>query len=469
MKSWMVALMLPALAHGQIMTPEEAEAAGDVVCKPADKGLLDCRPLSAPVPVGGNDPSLVPLPVMTFSGEQYGAEVDLTPSQPVIDLLPSKLPARTATIAWDVGWGNVGDYWEVWDNDQLLLRSRTFTQRKVGSEALENSKDIAQSTFLAVQSGVHTVERLSDGRHDFVVKLCKQADKPKCSVARTTTWVGAEGDSEGEGDATPSKPELAWVPQITTGEAIDLRWNLWWGTPGTYWQLMAGKQKVFESRQFSENDAHSQAGVMTLTSLAAGKHTFSVRLCKKLICTESEPVTVEVMLPVPMDVKPRVVVRRVSPDTVIMGWSVPRLSYAKAPISWLLKDATADQVLGEAQTGVRECTVPDPVHDGVMVSSYCGDLRLTPTTLPERVVVSVCDDTDECIESAAVVPQDLAEQGGVMAVEKPAVPATQPTAAETADAGSVTEPVSSAGRLVVPEESLLDPGGARAPRTRNRR
>ncbi|WP_028454626.1 chitinase N-terminal domain-containing protein [Chitinilyticum litopenaei] len=430
MRSFLLPTVLPLLlqfalslsAQAALLTPAEADQLGDRVCKPASNGLLDCMLLDAPV-APGNDASIVPLPQYEFSGEQFPPPFTDQPNRPTLDPLPPRLPGRSVTIAWDIGYGTAAQYWEIWDNGQLRVRSRQFSQRSLLKNQAEGSEPLAGIDTISVQSGSHTLDGLAEGRHEFDVRLCNtdRNSKPVCTVVTASTWVGedadgASGAASADGEASfeglPSPPEIAWFPQINTGEPFELAWNIWWGKPGSYWQVLLDGKLMHESRSFRESTPHSQSAAMAISGLLPGVHKLTVRLCNQLLCTESQPANLEVLLPPEQGVRPQVSLERGTPDSMILSWSIPQARVKAMPERWRLLDGEGGReivepaALGRWQTGIRNCQVNERQAPAISTVSYCSETRLPVGGLPESLVVEVCRG-EECLQST---PRALASR-----------------------------------------------------------
>lgn len=396
------------VVQAALMTPAEAEKLGDRLCTPTRNGLLDCVLIPPPPARGGNAPEIVPLPQASFS-ESFGPETQEAPMRPALEPLPEKLDGRSATIAWDIGYGTPAEYWEIWDNQEMLLRSRQFVQRDLASK-LRQSEDSFVIDALSVQSGVQTLNNLADGRHELEVRLCNtsKAGQPVCTAASTATWVGAAVSEIGdERQGLPAVPELGWFPQINTGEAFLLEWHVWWGNPGSYWQVVLDGKVSSESRVFTENAPNSQAGSMQILGMQPGKHQLSVRLCNQLLCTESQPATLEVLLPSEEEIRPVLTIERGTPDSMLLLWTIPQYRLKTAPVQWRLLNGEAGSEivtppeLGAWQHSIRACQSADRARPGVSAASYCGELRLPVAQTPASVQVEVCTSATDCLYSTA--------------------------------------------------------------------
>ncbi|MBE9609418.1 chitinase N-terminal domain-containing protein [Chitinilyticum piscinae] len=389
------------------MTPAEAEKLGDRLCTPTSNGLLNCTVLAAPPVPAGNAPEIKPLPQAQFS-ESFGPVTSRKPALPLLDPLPPRLEARTVSIGWDIGYGTPGEYWEIWDNGEMLLRSRQFQQRDLSRQLGKAEREAFEMEMLAVQSGVQTLDKLADGRHEFEVRLCnRETDgKETCTSAFATTWVGDQGsESDSQNEGLPSPPELGWFPQINTGEAFQLEWHMWWGKTGSYWQVVIDGKVSSESRVFTENTPNSQAGMLQMLGMQPGKHQISVRLCNQLLCAESPPASLEVLLPSEEQLRPLVTIERGTVDSMLLLWSIPQYRLKQQPRQWRLLDGagateiTEPASLGSWQKQVRLCQVGDRARPGVTVNSYCGEIRVPAASAPETIQVEVCPQEGDCLQS----------------------------------------------------------------------
>ncbi|GGP19181.1 hypothetical protein GCM10010970_09340 [Silvimonas iriomotensis] len=381
------------------MTPQEAASSGNRACKPASGGMVDCIDVEAPPAAPANDPSIQALPAMQYPGQSIPAPSVEPPIKPAMDEVPASLPGNQLTIGWDINFGTTAQYWEIWDNGELRVRTQSFTQR-----TLLTSKDSAAKA-VSVQSGVYTLTDLAPGRHELQIRLCNTGTKnePVCTLLGANTWVGGA-----KGDGKPSAPEIEWLPTVTTGEPIKLTWHLWWGTPGHYWQVLDDKKVLFESSAFGEDDAHSQMGETTLTGLAPGKHQLSVRLCTKLACTPSDVYAVEVVSAQPSSVVPQLALSGTTADSYILAWSLPVAAAPNAPLRWQLFDTDARTAFGDIQKRAVQC--PQGVEEAAQTvsstRSYCGKVRILRTEAPVHMAVQVCFDDDDCRESQPLAIAD---------------------------------------------------------------
>ncbi|UXY14528.1 hypothetical protein N8I74_14545 [Chitiniphilus purpureus] len=487
----LLAIALP-LAHAVLLTPGEAEEAGERACTARRDGMLECVDLPPPAPPPRNDPSIQPLPPIEYPGEQFPPPVTEAPIRPALDPIPDRLAQDRLTIGWDINFGTTAQYWEIWDNGTLRMRSRDFTSRTVAGGSVEDATPVGSSRVVSVQSGVYTLEALDEGRHELLIRLCNtdRAGKPACTDLEAQTWVEEAQMDDGAADpelptGRPSVPELAWLPQVSTGEPIELAWNVWWGTPGRYWQVLNDGRVQYESTTFTESGAYSQAGRITLAGLPRGVHPLSVRLCNQLQCAQSAVVDVEVLLPPEGEPRPRVTVAPATPDSVLLSWSLPQAQLAGRPQRWQLFDALADEALaeplGNLRSDVRTCQQTDPATPGVATASYCGETRVPLHAGLAALRVRVCHNDEDCLTSEVVslrpeatpaprqpqrtAPAALPAQAASEVPEaQGAIPA--PRSAPAPVAPGSTRPPQPRGRFVLPDEvldSLLDERELSAP------
>ncbi|KAF0814337.1 hypothetical protein IGB42_01238 [Andreprevotia sp. IGB-42] len=404
---WMIlpGMLLAGAAHAALLTPTEAEALGDRVCKPAQHGMLDCQTV-APPQVAEPNPSDPKQLKPTDFGESIPATsmVADAPMKPTMDAIPEKLAGNSVKIGWDMGYGTTAEYWEVWDNGVMRLRSQDFTQRPLADGGVGGVK------IMATQSGVATIDELTAGRHALLVRLCntitpqgKRSDKPACTSISGQTWVAGQGaDAEGN---KPDAPQIDWLPSVTTGEAIDLAWNMWWGNPGRYWQVLDNGAVLLESAAFEVSDAHSQSGRVSVAGLMPGKHALSIKLCTALDCAESAAGNVEVIIPNSTPLPPNLALQATTVDGWVVGWSLPRYASSKKPGHWQWLDPESGAAFGKVQTAIRECMAPDAITPKTRVASWCGEGRVARLDLAGDLAVRVCQG-EVCTESTGFSPDE---------------------------------------------------------------
>ncbi|TJZ76187.1 chitinase N-terminal domain-containing protein [Chitiniphilus eburneus] len=487
----LIAVSLP-LAHAVLLTPSEAQQQGDRACTPLDNGMLDCVDIAPPAPGPANDPSIEPLPPIEYPGEQFPPPTTEAPIKPALDPIPEKLTGNRLIIGWDIGFGTTAQYWEVWDNGELRMRSRNFTTRRLAGSSVEGAEQMTETQVISVQSGVYTLTNLPEGRHDIEIRLCNtdRNGDPACTPLKASTWVGAQhagADDDEQLTGQPSAPQLDWLPQVSTGEPVELAWNVWWGKPGRYWQVLDGDQVLYESTAFKEVTPNSQSAGMTLAGLPKGVHNLSVKLCNQLECARSEPARLEVLLPPEGTVKPLITLNRGTPDSVLLAWALPQAQAEGRPDSWRLLDAVTDdplpEPLGNLRSDVRVCQRTDAANPGVTTASYCGDLRLpmqvaTLNGSTSSVRVAVCR-KEECVESDVVslLPDQPAIEpvpASASSVSRGAPRTASSTTAPAAEIDTPTPtpvPPAPRGRFVLPDEvldSLLDERELSAPKPSRR-
>lgn len=397
-------LIMAPLCAAVLLTPQEASEPGNRICKPVRGGmLLDCIEQPTPTPEPANDPSIQPLPAIKYSGEQYPPPSVEPPIKPALDAIPEKLDSDSLRVGWDINFGTTAQYWEVLDNDVIAVRSQEFTQRTL----LVSSKQDVSTRALSVQSGEYTLQRLTPGRHIIEIRLCNTNldGSPLCTSVSGSTWVGGPQEALG----TPSTPEIEWLPNVSTGDPVELTWHMWWGVPGHYWQVMDQGRVVYESTTFSENTEHTQTASTTLNNLAAGVHALTVRLCTKLDCADSDVFPLEVMVAgVDPAAVPKLALQGKVADSWVVAWSVPVIAASKQPVRWHWVDADSGQQIGPEETKTRLC---DAAADEAgtkagapsQTRSYCGQTRLLAQSAPVKLSVEVCWATERnCRRSNAL-------------------------------------------------------------------
>ncbi|WP_028449022.1 chitinase N-terminal domain-containing protein [Chitinibacter tainanensis] len=427
---WLLAGAFSAAAHAGFLLPSSEAAKRDqLACQPtAVLGVLECEQLSAPPPPVRNDPSIYAPEFVANSGPSIPEQQVEAPMLPVLDALPARLKNGPLTIAWDIWFGTAGQWWEVWDNDVLRYRGRDFSRRTrdnappVQGERVQVT-ELAEARLESVQSGVFQLAKLTPGEHQFRIKLCNGTlEAPLCTEVRAATWVEAGEEPGAVAEAgPPDAPALAWIPQITTDGVVTVAWNLWWGNPGTHWEVLNGSKVVYRSDKFTENNDRSQAGQVNLP-LANGVHELSVRLCRRTLCAGSEKIRVEAMLgPELLPAKP--VLALFTPDDpdlgdgllptqVLLSWKTEQPGVA--PDRWLLIDQTTREVL-YSQALKTDC------GNGV----WCGSWQGVPASRPASWRVKLCQ-AKRCVDSDVLQVPAVGEESGPAVVE----PLGKPTAAQ---------------------------------------
>ena len=60
--------------------------------------------------------------------------------------------------------------------------------------------------------------------------------------------------------AAPGKPNISWMPSTQeSGSNISVKWNMWWGSNGSRWQLTDGSE-VLCAHDLSDNSPQAQSG-----------------------------------------------------------------------------------------------------------------------------------------------------------------------------------------------------------------
>ncbi|MEJ8855451.1 chitinase N-terminal domain-containing protein [Variovorax robiniae] len=388
-------LFLPLIAGAQIrVTRDEAEQAADVACQPDESGLLACTPVPLPPPPVANDPSIQPLPGIPLSPESFSNTTINRPNTPGFDPIPATSDTGSVDIGWDLNYGIPVQYWEIWDNGQLRYRGRQFTQRAIASNSGLEGPSFSVRT-LAMQSGVYTL-KLVPGRHELMINLCSTGtgNEPLCARYDAVTWVG------GEDKSSPGKPQIESMPSVNTGGPLEVRWNLWWGQPGQYWQLLDNDAVVVESRRFAPSDRAVQSGVIRIESPSAQAHDLRINLCSANQCVASDSTRVTVLLPVPRP--PTILLQSsVTPQGEwLVSWRLPYAYDTGPPDSWQLRNPASDTVLVAKQT-VSQCPAVSSQDEETAVAGYCGDALLPTANAPTSAMVRVCAGT-QCFDSPSL-------------------------------------------------------------------
>ncbi|MCB5195157.1 chitinase N-terminal domain-containing protein [Deefgea salmonis] len=390
---------------GFLLPSAEMASRSQLACQPSlIMGLMECETLPEPAPPVQNDPAIVPAEFVRPSEQiaTLGAVIDDTPQQPFLDVVPTQVKAGRFSLSWQNGFGAVGQWWEVWDNQQLRYRGKDFISRPLRPNAANSldsiqSHDVKEVSLKDVQGGVFTIEQLEPGLHQWQVSLCRGTlAAPQCSHAYAQTWAETAGDAAAV-IKKPAPPELAWTaPVITDGKAL-LKWDVYWGNVGTQWEVLQAGKAIYRSSQFTETTENSQSAQVELP-LVNGVYSLSIRLCNANLCSESAPVTVEAMLgpnwaPSQPSVK---VYTDADPELgnglpvgqVIVSWQTTGPSVA--PDHWLLLDADRRQVMFSQK-------ISQPCQAGV----WCGSWQGTPATRLANWLVKLCR-AKQCIDAVPV-------------------------------------------------------------------
>lgn len=97
----------------------------------------------------------------------------------------------------------------------------------------------------------------------------------------------------------PGAPEIsAWlIPPVPSGKPVNIQWNLYYGQPGTTWEVWSDNSAVVRNLTPTNNGSNTQLGANN-TLLPDGTHSVVVKLCNinngTKQCTSSAPVSVTV-------------------------------------------------------------------------------------------------------------------------------------------------------------------------------
>ncbi len=400
--------VMPAAQASFLLPSAEAASRMQLACQPTMiLGLMSCESLPEPAPIRGNATEIIPAEFVAPSNEiaTMGAQVDETPQAPFLDLVPRRVKAGRFSLSWQNGMGQVGQWWEVWDNQQLRYRGKDFIQRPLPTLSA-SATDAASSTTQTqsevvlndVQGGVFTIEKIEPGEHQWEVRLCNGSQAaPKCSAAYAQTWVESAEQST-ESQHVPGQPELAWFPAVVTDGKIMLQWHLYWGKTGDQWQVLNAGKVIYRSSQFTEHTENSQAGRVQLP-LVDGVYSLAVRLCQENRCSESRAQTVEAMLgPALAPTPPEVNVYTDSDaelgsglvaGQVLVSWQTAAASVA--PETWRLLDENSRQVI-----------VSQKIKRACQAGVWCGSWQGVPPTRPAHWRVQLCR-AQQCVESQRLV------------------------------------------------------------------
>ena len=401
---WLTWLMCGGAQAGFLLSVDEAEKREQLACVPSVVlGVLECENLPAPPVVRKNDPSIKPAEYVANTGTAIPEQQVELPMLPALDPLPSRIKAGRFVLAWDIWFGSAGQWWEVWDNDELRYRGSDFSRRLKAAPPNTPAEQLVLTSgtpsMQAVQSGVYSVKNLELGEHRWRVRLCNGTiEAPVCNEVSAATWAEAgASDEQAETIQKPEKPQLAWIPQVTTEGTVPLKWNIWWGVVGTHWEVINQGKVIYRSAKFGESAENSQAGWVDVP-LANGAHLLSVRVCRQLLCSESDKVQVDAMLgPDLAPAEPQVqLFSSEDPDLgdgladgqVLLSWKTEQTG--AAPDQWLLVDAASKRTLFKQKLS-KDCGA------GV----WCGSWQGVPASRPAVWTVKLCR-AKMCSSSAIV-------------------------------------------------------------------
>ncbi|WP_373975299.1 hypothetical protein NT239_00740 [Chitinibacter sp. SCUT-21] len=396
---WCLALLSTQLQAGILVSASEAARREQLACQAtAIMGVLECEQLPAPPAPVGNSPDIQPAQYVPNSGPEIPAQQVEQPMKPVLDPVPARVKAGQFTLGWDIWFGTAGQWWEVWDKEQLRYRGRDFSRRIKAPTPDTPAELIVEGGMQAVQSGTLTMNKLTAGEHQFVVKLCNGTiEAPVCNEASVSTWAEAGSGEEEVLAGTPSAPSLAWIPQVTTDGKVAVTWNLWWGQTGTHWEVLNGNKVVYRSDKFTEQSENSQAGQVEIPMIN-GEHEISVRLCRQLACTSSDKLKVTAMLgPELSPSKPSLALFTpddpelgdgLLPTQVLLSWKTEQPGIA--PDRWMLIDEASRQVLFN-----------QPIKADCGSGVWCGSWQGVPETRPASWRVKLCQ-AKKCTDSDVI-------------------------------------------------------------------
>ncbi|MEI6284997.1 MAG: glycosyl hydrolase family 18 protein [Bacillota bacterium] len=101
---------------------------------------------------------------------------------------------------------------------------------------------------------------------------------PTATVTPTPTATVTPTPTPVANITAPTAPTVAWMPTTSNGSSIAVSWNIWWGTPAQSWELYDNGTKIYSSSTFTAKDANTESGTVTLTNVANGAHSFTVKL-----------------------------------------------------------------------------------------------------------------------------------------------------------------------------------------------
>lgn len=95
---------------------------------------------------------------------------------------------------------------------------------------------------------------------------------------------------------TPGTPQVAALPaSVNLDERVlPVEWNMWWGENGKRWSVYVDGVEV-RSGELSVASPKAQQGKIDVDLEQTGSHEIKIALCNDHGCTESAPVTINVV------------------------------------------------------------------------------------------------------------------------------------------------------------------------------
>lgn len=100
----------------------------------------------------------------------------------------------------------------------------------------------------------------------------------------------------------PATPQIAaletWAS--SSGDALEVKWNKWWGISGERWELLQNGSLVCQGTlalSDPANDNLQAQNASCTATLAEGENVFTARLCQLDICSSSVPYSVNIATP----------------------------------------------------------------------------------------------------------------------------------------------------------------------------
>jgi len=110
---------------------------------------------------------------------------------------------------------------------------------------------------------------------------------------RNTLILSALLASQSAFATAPGTPVISWMPNsYDSGDALQVKWNMWWGKNATSWQLIDNDTPICNA-ELTANGNNAQTGKCS-ANYTPGTHKLIVKLCNSNGCTSSTASTISV-------------------------------------------------------------------------------------------------------------------------------------------------------------------------------